>query len=112
MILTILVALCYDGVPFQEQPMSISLSNLTVSMKAPAGTVIGQLALWNESGVNMASKFQLTETSAGYFGNSGNSLTTNRASIAPGFYSVRVRGVAQMQPWEETGIFVIQVTAS
>jgi hypothetical protein len=91
--------------------MSMSLSNLTISTKAPVGTIIGQLALWNEVGANLATKFQLTEDSAGYFVNSGNSLMTTRASIAPGFYSVRVRGVAQTQRWQETGNFVIQVTS-
>ena len=37
---------------------------------------------------------------------------TTRASIAPGFYSVRVHGVAQMERWKETGTFVIQVTST
>jgi len=92
--------------------MSMSLSNLTISTKAPVNTIIGQLALYNQSGTNMASKFQLTQNSAGYFYNSGNSLSTNRASIAPGYYSVRVRGVALNERWEETGVFVIQVTST
>ncbi len=92
--------------------MSMSLSNLVISTKAPANTIIGQLALYDQSGNNMATKFQLTQNSAGYFVNSGNSLMTTRASIAPGFYSVRVHGVAQMERWKETGTFVIQVTST
>jgi hypothetical protein len=92
--------------------MSMSLSNLVISTKAPVNTIIGQLALYDQSGAAMATKFQLTQNSAGYFVNSGNSLMTSRASIAPGFYSVRVRGVAQMERWKETGNFVIQVTST
>jgi hypothetical protein len=92
--------------------MSMSLSNLVISTKAPANTIIGQLALYDQSGAAITTKFQLTQNSAGYFVNSGNSLMTSRASIAPGFYSVRVRGVAQMERWEETGNFVIQVTST
>lgn len=92
--------------------MAISLSNLTISTKAPANTIIGQLALYDQSGTNMATKFQLTQNSAGYFVNSGNSLMTSRASIAPGYYSVRVNGVAQTERWKESGVFVIQVTST
>jgi len=92
--------------------MSMSLSNLTISTKAPANSIIGQLALYDASGANVATKFQLTKNSAGYFVNSGNSLMTNRASIAPGYYSVRVRGVAQNERWQESGVFVIQVTST
>ena len=40
--------------------MSMSLSNLVISTKAPANTIIGQLALYDQSGNNMATKFQLT----------------------------------------------------
>jgi hypothetical protein len=75
-------------------------------------TVIGQLALYDQSGTNMVTRFQLTQNSAGYFYTSGNSLMTNRALIAPGYYSVRVRGVAQAERWEETGNFVVQVTST
>jgi hypothetical protein len=92
--------------------MTMSLSNVTISTKAPANTVIGQLAVHDQSGANVATKFQLTQNSAGYFANSGNSLMTSRASIAPGFYSVRVNGVAQMERWKESGTFVIQVTST
>jgi hypothetical protein len=97
---------------YQEQLMSMSLSNLVISTKAPANTIIGQLALYDQSGTNMSARFQLTKNSAGYFVNSGNSLMTSRASIAPGYYSVRVRGVAQMERWKEDSIFVIQVTST
>jgi hypothetical protein len=90
----------------------MSLSNLTISTHAPANTIIGQLALHDQSGANMATKFQLTQNSAGYFANSGNSLMTSRASIAPGYYSVRVNAVAQTERWKETGHFVIQVTST
>ena len=95
-----------------EQLMSMSLSNLTISTKAPVNTIIGQLALYDQSGNNMSSRFQLTQNSAGYFYNSGNSLMTNRAAIVPGYYSVRVRGVALNERWRETAVFVVQVTST
>jgi hypothetical protein len=92
--------------------MTMSLSNLIISTKAPANSIIGQLALYDQSGTNMSTKFQLTKNSAGYFANSGNSLMTTRTSITPGYYSVRVNAVAQTESWKETGHFVIQVTST
>jgi hypothetical protein len=90
--------------------MSMSLSSVTFSTKAPVNTVVGQLALLDQSGKNANARFILTQNSAGTFYLNGVSLTTSRTAITPGYYSVRVNAVSQVERWKESGYFVIQVT--
>jgi hypothetical protein len=54
----------------------------------------------------------LTQNSAGIFYLNGTALTTTRASMAPGYYSVRVSVVAQLERWKESGVFIVQVTST
>jgi hypothetical protein len=92
--------------------MSMSLSNITISTHAPANTVVGQLALYDQSGTSANARFMLTQNSAGIFYLNGTALTTTRASMAPGYYSVRVSVVAQLERWKESGVFIVQVTST
>ena len=92
--------------------MSMNITNSTISTKAPANTVIGNLALFDASANSLNARFLLTQNSAGMFYLSGSSLLTDRASIAPGYYSVRVEGVGQTTRWSEKGFFTIQVTST
>ena len=91
--------------------MSISLSSVTISTKAPVNTVVGLLVLLDQSGKSANGQFILTQNSAGtFYLSNGNSLTTSRTAITPGYYSVRVNAVSQVERWKESGFFVIQVT--
>jgi hypothetical protein len=96
----------------EKFPMSMSITNSTISTKAPANTAIGNLALFDASANSLNARFLLTQNSAGMFYLSGSSLLTERASIAPGYYSVRVDGVGQTTRWSEKGFFTIQVTST
>jgi hypothetical protein len=90
--------------------MAVSINNLTVSSKAPANTIIGGLALRDETGTNQPAHFLLTENSAGFFNLSGASLRTTLASLPAGFYSVRVDATANNIRMSAKAYFVIQVT--
>jgi hypothetical protein len=61
-----------------ENLVPISITNLTVSMKAPNGSTIGTLALMDDTAKNQIANFMLTPDSAGFFGISGNNLVTVR----------------------------------
>ena len=90
--------------------MALGLSNLTVSGKAPAGTVVGNLSLLNASGVAMQANFVLDDDCAGFFSVSGYNLVTMTASLPPGNYSVSVSAVGTKTYWEADGNFTITVT--
>jgi hypothetical protein len=90
----------------------ISMSNATVSTKAAAGTIVGNLSLLGASANILTSHFQLTEDSAGFFYLNGNSVVTMIAGIPPGFYGFSVNGVALHTAWSEDANFVIQVTST
>ena len=91
--------------------MAICISNLAVSTKAAAGTAIGVLTLLNASGVPMGANYLLTQDSTGFFVIQGSNLVTNRASIAPGYYSITVHGLGTLTRWKTKAVFVIQVTS-
>jgi hypothetical protein len=92
--------------------MPLMLSNLTVSTKAPAGTIIGSLSLVDSTGVSRVANFTSTENAAGYFGILGSNLVTLRASISPGNYCFQIYGNGQYVPLSGEGSFVITVTAT
>ena len=90
----------------------ISIGNLTVSTKAAAGTIVGQLALLDPNMVGLSANFILTKSAAGFFAISGSDLVTVNASISPGFYSVNVRAVATSAWMDDKAVFEITVTAT
>jgi hypothetical protein len=66
--------------------MTISISNLTVSNTAPAGTVVGVLTTQDATGSAIPCTYTLTMGSVGYFAISGNQLVTAWAAPpAPGY---------------------------
>jgi hypothetical protein len=92
--------------------MALSLSNMTVSGKAAAGTVVGTLSLLNASAAAMQADFILDDNCAGFFGVSGNNLVTMAAALPPGHYSVAVSAVGTKTYWAADGNFTITVTTT
>jgi hypothetical protein len=90
--------------------MSLSLSKLTVSGTAAAGTVVGVLSMLNASAAVMQANFILGKGSAGFFAISGNNLVTVNPSLSAGNYSVFVRGVGTKTYWSDEGYFNILIT--
>jgi hypothetical protein len=88
----------------------IVLSNNTVSATADANTTIGILSLADSTGARQVADWALAPSAADYFITSGSALLTARASIPAGFYSVRVRGNAQLVSLKEKAWLVIQVS--
>jgi hypothetical protein len=92
--------------------MPIMISNTTVSIKAPQGTIIGSLSLLDSTGVSIAANFISTEDAAGFFYISGNNLVTARASIPPGNYSVQINGNGDYLALSGEATFTIGVTVT
>jgi len=84
-----------------------------VSAKAstgPAGTTIGFLTLYNESGHALNARFILDVASVGFFNISSGAIVTVSANLPVGFYSVVVSAVAvSTEQWSEDRTFVIQI---
>jgi hypothetical protein len=95
-----------------KETFMLSMSNATVSTKAAAGAIVGNLSLLDASANLLTSHFQLTEDCAGFFYLNGNSVVTMRAGIPPGFYSLSVNGVSLHTNWSEDSNFTIQVTST
>jgi len=90
--------------------MTITISNLKVPVSAPAGTIVGVLAAV-DADTAIPCNFILSKNSSGFFSISANSLVTAwSASIAPGYYSVRVRAVGISERFSGTATFTINVT--
>ena len=90
----------------------INLSAVSVkASKAPAGTIVGVLTLYNESVQPLPAHFILNAGAVGVFGLSSNgTIVTMTANLPVGFYGVTVTAVAQATEfWSEEGAFVIQV---
>jgi hypothetical protein len=92
--------------------MTVSVSNLTVSTKAPVGTVIGAVTVMDTDGTKRNANLTLTESTAGFFNVSGFNLVTMRTAIPPGFYSVRIKTSAQFVRYDDKAYFTVQVTAN
>jgi hypothetical protein len=93
--------------------MTITISNLRVADNAPAGTIIGMLTATNAPGTVIPCNFMLTKKSAGYFAISGANLITQwTGSIAPGYYSVRVRANGINSRFSGSATFTITVGAA
>jgi hypothetical protein len=92
--------------------MTISITNLSISTKAAMGATVGTLNLIDETGTSRQANFILTEASAGFFTISGNKLVTGRNGIAPGNYSVKIKGNGQYVRLYDKAIFGIMVTAT
>jgi len=88
--------------------MTISISNLTITNNASAGTVVGVLTAQDASGTVIPCNFTLTKNSAGFFVISGN-LVTARASILAGNYSVRVHAIGTTTRFSGNAVFHITV---
>jgi hypothetical protein len=95
-----------------ENFMTLMISSLTVSTKAPVGTVIGGLQLIDDTGVSRVANFISTPDAAGFFGITGNNLVTLRASIPPGYYGIQICGNGEYLSLCGEGAFVITVTAT
>jgi hypothetical protein len=92
--------------------MTVMISNLTISTKAPAGTVVGGLALYDATAVSRAANYISNENSAGFFGINGSQLVTQRASIPPGYYAVQIYANAENVSLCGKAAFVVSVTAT
>ena len=90
--------------------MTISISNLSVSNNANAGTVVGVLTAYDASGAIIPCEFSLTKNSAGFFAISGNNLVTGSTSILAGNYSVRVHANGTNTRFGGNALFNITVT--
>jgi len=88
----------------------IVLSKNTVSATAAANTTIGTLTLLDNSGTARSANWSLTPEAANYFVPSGGVLSTIRASIPAGFYTIKVRANATNVALKEKARFIIQVS--
>ena len=90
--------------------MTINISNLTVNINAPSGTIVGLLTAHDASGTAIPCNFTLTKNSAGFFAISGNSLITAfSGSIFAGIYSVRVHASGTNTRFSGNAVFNITV---
>src|SRR5271169_5664063 len=101
------------GLPaYPEMFMTITISNLKVADNAPAGTTVGMLTVTDARGNNIPCNFTLTKGSGGYFAiAASNLITVWTGSIAPGYYSVRVRANGISTRFSVSGSFTITVGA-
>jgi hypothetical protein len=92
-----------------ERFMPITISNLTVSPSAAAGTIVGVLTAGDASSI-MPCNFILSKKASGYFAISSNNLITVwSGSIEPGYYPVRVRAVGINEQFSGSATFIINV---
>ncbi|HWO85287.1 MAG TPA: cadherin repeat domain-containing protein, partial [Stellaceae bacterium] len=90
--------------------MAITISNLTVSNNAPAGTTIGVLVTTDASGTVIPCNYMLTKGSIGYFAIAGNNLITAwNAPATPGHYSVRLRAIGASTIFSGSATFTVDV---
>ena len=90
--------------------MAITISNLTVSNNAPAGTTIGVLVTTDASGTVIPCNYMLTKGSIGYFAIAGNNLITAwSAPPTPGHYSVRLRAIGASTIFSGSASFTVDV---
>jgi|HubBroStandDraft_4_1064222.scaffolds.fasta_scaffold17540_3 hypothetical protein len=90
--------------------MAITISNLTVSNNAPAGTTIGVLVTTDASGTVIPCNYMLTKGSIGYFAIAGNNLITAwSAPATPGHYSVRLRAIGASTIFSGSATFTVDV---
>src|SRR5580704_3704524 len=93
-----------------ERLMAITISNLTVSNNAPAGTTIGVLVTTDASGTVIPCNYMLTKGSIGYFAIAGNNLITAwSAPPTPGYYSVRLRAIGASTIFSGSASFTVDV---
>jgi predicted regulator of Ras-like GTPase activity (Roadblock/LC7/MglB family) len=92
--------------------MTITISNLKVADNAQAGTIVGMLTVTDAQGNIIPCNFTLTKGSGSYFAISdSNLITVWIGSIAPGYYSVRVRANGISTRFSTSGSFTITVGA-
>src|SRR5690348_13266719 len=90
--------------------MPITISSLTVSNTAPAGTTIGVLTTTDASGTVIPCNYMLTKGSIGYFAIAGDNLITAwTAPPTPGHYSVRLRALGSNTTFSGSAIFTVEV---
>jgi hypothetical protein len=90
--------------------MAITISNLSISNTAPAGTRIGVLTTTDASGTVIPCNYMLTKGSIGYFAIAGNELVTAWSSPAmPGHYSVRIRAIGSDSVFSGSATFTVDI---
>src|ERR1700736_6037023 len=90
--------------------MAITISNLTLSNTAPAGTTIGVLVTTDASGTVIPCNYMLAKGSIGYFAIAGNNLITAwSAPATPGHYSVRLRAIGASTIFSGSATFTVDV---
>jgi hypothetical protein len=93
-----------------EHRMPIMIDKVTLSSKAPVGTVVGTLTLIDEAKTARKAYYMLDEDSVGLFVISGSNLVTLKTPIPPGLYCVNMRARAQYIRCTNKASFIIVVT--
>lgn len=109
-LLTIPLRFATEPSPTLLEKFVIGLNNLSVSKTAPSGTVVGTLALLNQSRVGITASFILDEGACGFFTINGYNIVTVAASLPAGDYSVCVKAVGEATYWSDKAYFTITVS--
>jgi hypothetical protein len=88
----------------------LSISNVSVSATAPAGTAVGVLTLFDSTMTSRQANFILTDDAAGFFGMTGTSLVTQQPSLPKGYYAVKVKATSKVATLNGTGHFMITIS--
>ena len=90
--------------------MAITISNLSISNTALAGTPIGVLTTTDESGTVIPCNYMLTKGSIGYFAIAGSDLVSAwSAPATPGQYSVRIRATGSDTMFSGSATFTVDI---
>src|SRR5438270_795534 len=79
---------CWPSVK-PEQPVTITIDNLTVADNVPTGTAVGTLTALDNNGGVVACNFRLTKGSGNFAISTDKLVTAWTGSLAPSPYSVR-----------------------
>ena len=90
--------------------MAITISNLSISNTALAGTPIGVLTTTDASGTVIPCNYMLTKGSIGYFAIAGSDLVSAwSAPATPGQYSVRIRAIGSNTRFSGSATFTVDI---
>jgi hypothetical protein len=91
--------------------MTIMITGASVQQSARAGTLIGNLRVFN-SGVAVPCNFMLCSSATGVFelNSAGNGLVTAAKMLPVGFYAIKIRALGTAAVGTEVGRFQIEVT--
>jgi hypothetical protein len=90
--------------------MTILIDKLTLAKAAAVGTVVGTLAMYDETGTVRKANWLLEEGAAGFFGMSGASIVTLRTPFLPGLYCVNLEASAQFIRYSDNASFTVVVS--